>query len=171
MTTTQDIINDILAREGRYVNNPDDKGGPTNYGITLAELRAFRHDSTLTANDVQKLTRTEAEQIYLTDFVSKPGFTQIHDDQVRAFMVDWGVNSGPATAIKHLQAILLPDEKPDGILGPKTAALTNAADPADLLSQLIEDRLAFVKHDADENPSQQQFLAGWITRIESFKNG
>ena len=68
--------------------------------------------------------------------MDRPVFNLITDGQIRAFMVDWGVNSGTGTAIRQLQAIL-PDCVVDGILGPNTAKLVNDSDPTQLLNQLI----------------------------------
>ena len=166
VTTTDHIIADIITREGGYVDNPSDKGGPTKYGVTLGTLAAWRKAS-VTSNDVANLTASEASEILTDLYEVKPGFSQLSDDQVRSFMVDWGVNSGPATAIKQLQS-LLSGCHADGILGPITAKAANALDPASLLTSLIALRLAFVRRLVAEDPSQRLFLAGWETRIESF---
>ena len=166
--TTDQIISGIIQREGGFVDTPADKGGPTKYGITLKTLRAFRNDPSLTATDVAALTVTEADTILRTNYVDRPGFNLITDGQIRAFMVDWGVNSGPATAIRQMQAIL-PDCVVDGILGQNTAKLVNDSDPTQLLNQLIDERLAFVQHLVAESPNQKQFLAGWTNRINSFR--
>ena len=40
MTTRDEIIRRTIAREGGYVNDPLDRGGETNYGITVAAARA-----------------------------------------------------------------------------------------------------------------------------------
>ncbi|MDU6240386.1 MAG: glycosyl hydrolase 108 family protein, partial [Bradyrhizobium sp.] len=42
--------------EGGYTNHPADRGGPTNMGITLETLRAWRHNDALTAEDVKQLS-------------------------------------------------------------------------------------------------------------------
>ena len=165
--TTEQIIAEIIAREGGYVDNPSDHGGPTKYGVTLATLEAFRQGQNTTADDVAALTEDEATQIYQQMFIDGPGFDRLSDDHIRAFMVDWGVNSGPGTAIKHLQG-LLPGCIADGILGPNTAKAANLCDPAILLAQLIDLRLAFVQHIAANDISQEKFLDGWEKRIEGF---
>ncbi len=53
--TKDEIFNAILGKEGGYVNHPDDKGGPTNWGITQAVARA--HGFT---GDMRNLTRQQA---------------------------------------------------------------------------------------------------------------
>ena len=167
MTSTQDIITGILQREGGFVDNSADKGGATNLGITQATLSAYR-GAQATVEDVQNLTRAEAAAIYTSLYINKPGFNQLEDDSVKAFMVDWAVNSGPSTAIKHLQR-LLPPCVCDGVLGPATARLANQCDQSMLLVHLVDLRLEFVKDIVAANPSQAQFLAGWEKRINSFR--
>lgn len=38
--TKDEIFAAILSREGGYVDHPDDRGGPTHWGITLTTARA-----------------------------------------------------------------------------------------------------------------------------------
>lgn len=169
MPTTDHIIDDIIQREGGFVDNPDDRGGPTKFGITLAALREYHKADRLEAADIAALTKAEAETILRSNYVDRPGFNQIANDQVRAFLVDWGVNSGPATAIKHLQ-ILLPGCRADGVLGPDTAKIANTCDQIKLLNHLITLRLDFVHHLVKNDPNQAQFLGGWVNRIEEFNH-
>ena len=69
MPTVQDIAEAIVAREGGYVNDPDDPGGPTKYGVTLATLQTYGRDLTgdgrITARDVQALGKAEAARIFI----------------------------------------------------------------------------------------------------------
>lgn len=37
--TKDEIFAAILSREGGYVDHPDDRGGPTHWGITLTTAR------------------------------------------------------------------------------------------------------------------------------------
>lgn len=53
--TKDDIFNAILGKEGGYVNHPDDKGGPTNWGITQSTARAHGY-----SGDMRSLTRDQA---------------------------------------------------------------------------------------------------------------
>lgn len=119
------LLDGILVREGGYRNKAGDRGGPTNWGITLKTLEAWR-GRPCTAADVQQLSQDEARHIYQAEYVEKPGFLQVACMPLREQLVDFGVNSGQATAIRHLQRVLgLPD---DGILGPQTLQAVNHAD-------------------------------------------
>lgn len=116
------IIDEILQREGSiYTDRPSDRGGPTKFGITLATLR--RHQPGATAGDVQNLSEDQARAIYETDYIVEPGFDRI-PSPLRELLIDFGVTSGPATAIKALQVAV--GAEPDGIIGPKTLALLDA---------------------------------------------
>ncbi len=113
------LIDDILVREGGFVDHPADRGGPTHYGITQATLSRWRQQP-VTVQDVQALTLEEARAIYRHDYIERPGFLRIPDERLRALLVDWGVHSGPQTAIRALQRVL--GVRLDGVLGPQTLA-------------------------------------------------
>lgn len=166
--TDEDIISGIISREGsRYTNDPVDRQGPTRWGITLATLRQYHHDDAVTAEEIMALTEHEAREIYRSMYVERPGFTQIKSDNLRAFMVDWGVNSGPRTPIKAAQKRL--GITPDGILGPLTAYKINAAIAHSLYDALINDRADFYHAIVVNDPSQQRFINGWMARNNEFR--
>ena len=168
--TIDDVITGILDREGRdYTNDPIDQGGPTKFGITLADLRDWRYDQTLTADAVAHLTELEARAIYRKRYLADPGFDQIPDAWMQNFLADVGVLEGPATAIRMAQrAVHVPQ---DGVLGPVTLAALQAADRDHLrrdliwlrLSHLVECALADVPADVQAG-TQLKFLRGWINR-------
>jgi lysozyme family protein len=72
----------VLAREGGYTNHPSDPGGPTNFGITIADYRRYLKPSatanfgitiadyrrylkpSATAADVRAMRLDEAKTIY-----------------------------------------------------------------------------------------------------------
>ena len=113
---TPNIQSYVLASEGGYVNHPRDPGKATNMGITAATLRAWR-GRPVTNTDVRNLSQKEALAIYKAQYW----------DTVRADLLplgldyltfDYGVNSGPARAIKDLQRTVGADA--DGVIGQKT---------------------------------------------------
>ena len=166
--TTDDIIDAILKREGStYTNDPIDRGGPTKFGITLRTLAEYHHDDSCTADEVENLTEAEARAIYRELYIDRPGFMLLTGDALRAFLVDFAVNSGARAAVKHLQRRLM--IKDDGILGPYTAQKANAANQAVLLAALIGDREQFYRDIVSAKPDQARFLTGWLNRNNSFK--
>jgi lysozyme family protein len=161
-TPTDDpgILSMILGHEGGvYTNHPNDRGGPTKWGITIPVLSKFR-GRPCSANDIFHLTRAEAEQIYLKNFV-RP-FDGVADP-LRANVVDMGVNAGIGRATILLQQTI--GVTVDGKIGPATRGATHVRDWHDLYTGI---RLAFYEDICRANPDQLVFRKGWRNRALSF---
>lgn len=148
-------IDRVLAHEGGYVNDPDDPGGETKYGISKRSYPKA---------DIRNLTREHAEGIYYRDFWIGPRIDCIADTRVAAKMLDLAVNMGPHRAVKLLQAAansLGCELVEDGELGAKTLAAVNgiAHKPALLCSILIEAGLYY------RSLRKPRYLAGWLNRL------
>jgi len=163
--TTDSIIDAILRREGGYVDHPDDRGGCTKYGVTVETLGLWRGKAA-TCADVALLTEDEAREIYRVRYIQQPGFAAVRDDQLRALLIDWGVNSGPRTAIRELQRIL--GVTVDGTLGPQTRAALEVRESSEIFRLLLQARLYFVANLVQRFPAQRVFAAGWMRRIGEF---
>lgn len=159
------IIDDILRREGGYIDHPADRGGATKHGITLKVLADWRGQP-VTADDVKKLTEVEAREIYRERYIVEPRLHKIIDEKVRALAVDCAVNHGPRQAVKLLQ--LAACVFPDGDLGPKTEAAVSRMDPAALYRRLCAARVRFYGQIITKDPSQSVFAAGWANRVAEF---
>ncbi len=165
--TDDQIIDDIIQREGGFTNDPSDKGGATKFGITAATLGSFRgYTLPASAEEVRQMSVSTAREIYRERYIRKPRFHLITDDGLRAQLVDDGVMSGPVAAITSLQLAL--GVKPDGLLGPVTAAAANAADPATLQRDLAVARALRLARIVQRDPSQSRFIVGWLTRALGF---
>lgn len=135
--TIEQIIDAVLDIETeKYTNDPNDAGGPTKWGITLATLEKARGMPT-TAAQVEKLTRAEAFEIYRRRYVVEPGFDEIValNSRIGAELVDTGVNMGQPVAATFLQralnafnqrGALYPDIDVDGVCGPATVKALQA---------------------------------------------
>ena len=162
----RDLIAEVLAREGGFVNHPDDRGGPTNFGITQATLAWWRKHP-VTAEEVHGLSREEAIQILQAQYVDNPGFGRLNIPTfLRHQLIDYGVNSGPALAIKKVQSIL--NVEPDGVIGPITTAALEVADHRVINNQLVVARLLMIGRILSRDKSQAAFAYGWINRACSF---
>lgn len=160
------IVLMVLKTEGGYVNNPSDKGGPTNYGVTIDTLASYRK-SQVTAADIQALTLTEAAALYLNKFVIVPNFDQLVDIKLRAAMVDFGVLFGPIRAIQALQMLMKVNV--DGLLGPQSLATANTIlDTRPIINQLSVIRVNKHTDRVMYDASQLQFFRGWVARALSF---
>jgi lysozyme family protein len=175
--TTEQILDDIIRREGRvYTNHPADRGGPTKFGITQATLAGWR-GRPVSANEVAALDEEEARQIYRRRYVADPGFETIADDRLRALLVDTAVLHGPGRSVRWLQTVL--GVTADGAIGPQTrAALAHAGANAVYYALVAERGRALValalsdletKQFLAKHPKVQlRFLRGWTNRVWEF---
>jgi len=127
MLSVDAIARAIVAREGGFVNDPDDPGGATNHGVTIGTLRRLGldldHDGDTDTDDVRALTRDQAVEIYKQHYFEKPGIARL-PQALQASVFDMYVNAG-ANAVKILQRLLAEFQEPvtvDGMIGPRTAA-------------------------------------------------
>lgn len=158
------MLNFILPDEGGYVNHPKDPGGETNMGITKATYERFKklhpHREFPT---LRNLPKDMALEIYW-EFFAKP----IRFDQLPAgvnyALLDFAVNSGVSRAVKTLQAGMK-GVSVDGILGLQTLSAIKAHNAKTLVTNLCEDRQAFV----ERLKTFKTFGKGWTRRIAGVK--
>ncbi|MEH7826795.1 holin-associated N-acetylmuramidase [Gemmobacter denitrificans] len=183
MKHPRDIAREIVAREGGYVNDPADPGGATNYGVTIHTMRRLALDLTgdgrVGIDDVKRLTRDQAVEIFLRDYFEKPGIDRL-PRCLQASVFDMYVNAG-ANAVKILQRLLTDLGWPlvaDGVIGPKTALA--AAQAAEAMPGTLADAYGVARRDyyyglADARPASRKYArrrdggkGGWIVRAEEF---
>lgn len=182
--TVDQIIDDLLVREGGFADRPGDRGGPTKFGITAATLGIWRSlGRPATRAEVQAMSEHEARDIYAAEYIAHPGFGAIACEPLQVLLVDAAVNHGVARAIRMLQVALgFTGRRVDGILGRETraavAALTDERSREiyrHVLRQRGELYLSLALDSADvctfleQHPtSQLTFLRGWIRRLLEF---
>jgi lysozyme family protein len=147
----------IFKAEGGYSDTPGDSGGPTNFGITLATLKAYDGNQALTADDVKKLAPATATEIYRTAYWNRMQCGALPAG-LDLEVFDFGVNSGPAESVKTLQKIV--GVTPDGSIGPITLAAVGQLNAADLVARFAQARLAFY-----QSLNKPEFEQGWTTRV------
>lgn len=160
-----DVIKDILRREAGFVLHPNDKGKATKFGITQDTLSFFR-GRPVTVEDVRELTVDEAYRIYTEMYIKWPGFDKLPDSILKEHLIDFGVHSGPAVAIKKLQTVLGMDT--DGVLGPLTINALSTKDPIELNRKLLTERLRMIFRIIKRDPKQATFGPGWCERLLEF---
>ena len=175
MKTIEQMIDDVLVREGGYVNHPADRGGATNFGITLATLSKYLGQAATLA-DIQSLSLEVAREIYQRNFYFSPGLHTL-PDTIQPFVFDSAVNHGPRTAIRFLQSVCnqagyQPVLSEDGAIGPNTRrgiawAIEAMGDV--FLQAIVEERKNFYLIIVAARPSQEVFLNGWMNRIKEFE--
>lgn len=149
----------VLKHEGGYVNNPNDPGGETKYGISK---RSYPH------LDIKNLTKEQATQIYYDDWWQKYRYGEIKDLAVATKVFDLSVNMGPSAAHRILQRavnfVSAAELKVDGILGPLTLAAVNAADPEKVLQMMRYKAAEYYHALAKRSAESRVFLLGWLNR-------
>ena len=151
----------VLRHEGGYVNDLNDPGGETKFGISKRSYPDL---------DIKNLTREQAIEIYYNDWWCRYRYGEIEDLDVATKVFDLSVNMGPATAHRLLQEALVFLGYPvdvDGILGPQTLVAVNRADPKRLLQVLRWRAAERYFHIAEHSPQMRAFLFGWLRRAYS----
>jgi lysozyme family protein len=170
------LIDALIDREGGFVDNPADKGGPTCFGITQTVARANGY-----AGPMRQLPRTEAAAIYQRLYWQRPRLDEIakRSASLASELFDTGVNMGPAVAITFLQRALTalnrngtdyPDLTPDGRIG---AATLNALDKFLALRGRGGGEIVLLRalealqgerylRLAERRPANEVFLYGWL---------
>ena len=163
-------INIVLKNEGGYVNDKDDAGGATNFGLSLRFLKTIY--PSWTAENVKRLTQSAAMQIYKTEFWNKGRYGEISNQRVANYVFDCAVNHGIKQSNKFLQrAIMAIDSYPsavkdDGVLGVVTLARANSAevDNLALWCCMKAIRADFFRAIVRRDSTQEKFLNGWLKR-------
>ncbi|WP_343116974.1 holin-associated N-acetylmuramidase [Ostreiculturibacter nitratireducens] len=183
MRSVTDIAREIVAREGGYVNDPDDPGGATKYGVTIGTMRRLGLDLTgdgkVSEADVRRLSREQAEEIFVEHYFRRPRIAEL-PESIRPSVFDMYVNTGP-NAVRVLQRLLVDmgqDVVVDGVIGPQTIAAAQAA--AEAAPEHIADAYGIARRNyyyalADARPQSRKYArrrdggkGGWITRAEEF---
>ena len=167
-TDTTDNFNQcfavILVQEGGYTNDPNDRGGPTNLGITMAELQAWRGDGhTVTVDDVKNLTKNEAQEIYRTNYWNPMRCADLPKG-IDLVVFDFGVNAGTRTSIKALQTVV--GVTSDGSIGPVTISAVTATDPHTVVQNFSARRLDCYRSLTGPT-GWPTFGTGWTNRTNS----
>ena len=183
MQSVQDIAAEIVAREGGFVNDPDDPGGATNHGVTLQTMRRLgmdlTGDSQVSEADVRRLTGAQAVTIFVQHYYREPRIDTL-PAVLQASVFDMYVNAG-AAAVRILQQLLtdmgFPSD-PDGVIGPQTvraAAMAAEAAPNNIADAYAIARRNYYYALADQRPASRKYArrrdggkGGWIARAEEF---
>jgi len=156
----------ILKWEGGFSNDPDDAGGATMKGITIAAFRQYRKENGLPVPSVAELKGiSDAEW---TDILRKYYWNPWQADSIQSqaianLLVGWGWGSGVKTAIIQFQKLVGLTQ--DGVVGEKTLLAINNANEIELFNRIWVARKDFFVNIVKSSPSQIKFLAGWLNRL------
>jgi len=183
MKSVEQIAAEIVAREGGFVDDPDDPGGATKYGVTLETLRRLgldrSGDGRIDVADVKALTRQDAERIFVEHYFRAPRLGDL-PEEIQPSVFDMYVNAG-SNAVRILQRLLSRmgfSVNDDGIIGPLTAGAARRA--GDAAAGYLADAYGIARRNyyyalADARPASRKYArttaggkGGWILRAEEF---
>ncbi|MBR5335125.1 MAG: hypothetical protein IKV23_02500 [Bacteroidaceae bacterium] len=157
----------VLKYEGGFTDNPNDRGGRTNMGVTQGFLDTYKERAGVNVDDVRYLKEEDAIELYRTEW-NIYGFGKLDNCNVMKLVYDFAVNSGPQTAIKCLQRILNSKGKNlavDGYIGENTNRAVNSVDEKRLVREIQKARAEHCDRIVDQDPKQREFIKGWFNRI------
>ncbi|OOY22257.1 peptidoglycan-binding protein [Thioclava sp. DLFJ5-1] len=183
MKSVTQIAAEIVAREGGYIDDPDDPGGATKHGVTLGTLRRLGRDLTgdgrVDEMDIRALDPAQAAEIFIEHYYKSPRIDRL-PPSVQAPVFDMYVNAG-GNAVVILQRLLGDMGQRvvvDGIIGPQTIAaaeLADAAAPGYFADAYGIARRNYYYRIADARPASRKYATtragrkgGWIRRAEEF---
>lgn len=183
MQSVRDIAEEIVAREGGYVNDPDDPGGATKYGVTIHTMRRLGLDLTgdgqVGVADVRALSRGQAVDIFIRHYFDRPRIAEM-PEAIQPSLFDMYVNAG-GNAVKILQRLLVEmgfDVSVDGVIGPQSIGAAHKAaqpDPVAFRDAYGVARRNYYFRLADGRAASRKYArtraggkGGWIKRAEEF---
>lgn len=175
MSRFDDCIQHILDVEGGFVNDPQDSGGATKWGITLGFYRE-NVDASATVQDIKQLARGDAREIYREYFWHPANFAVSGSNYgdlpigVDSFVLNLSINMGYKRGHTILQKALRSvgrEIECDGWLGPQTTNAASKVEPLNLIQRIGTHAAAFYARIILRDRSQEKFLEGWMYRAFS----
>lgn len=191
MADINKIVPMIFKWEGGFVNDPTDRGGATNMGVTIGTWKQVGYDKDgdgdIDVDDLKLLTKDDVvSRVLRPHYWNRWKADRINSQSVANILVDWVWGSG-VHGIKIPQRIL--NVVQDGIVGEKTlAALNNYPDQKELFGKIFQARVDFINGIVERSVSdyekkigrkapesellkytQKRFLKGWMNRLNDFK--
>lgn len=164
--TFETALRFILAREGGYVDDPDDRGGATNQGITQSTYDAWRDDQGAPVRPVREIDQSEVEAIYRERYWYAARCDRLPPKLALVHM-DAAVNHGVSRAARMLQQVV--ETTVDGIIGPQTLAAVAQRPEPEVSARYVYVRIEFYARIVARDASQQKFLGGWLTRMDHLR--
>jgi lysozyme family protein len=167
----------VLRHEGGWVDDPDDLGGETNYGISSLIIKrenispaylGLNPDTQGQRGWLRPLSVEAASRVYERLFWDRYGYKAILDQTVATKVFDCAVNCGPARAHAMAQraaaVVSGAQVTADGIMGPKTIAAINACQPAAFVAAFAQQMRNHYEAIIQARPQNAKFRANWLRR-------
>lgn len=182
MPDYRDAINKVLEHEGGFINHPNDRGGPTNWGVTMNTYNMYMTAKTgktyiSTVDEIKKMPKALAVDIYKKLYWDKIQGDKIKKYAVAAVIFDQAINRGVSSAIKQAQKVIkaldpfgFANIVQDGVMGPKSLEALNSVSEKPFLDSYLRESTQFYQNIVNRDPSQSVFLQGWLNRIKSLNS-
>lgn len=164
------VIDNTIKHEGGWSDHKADKGGKTNWGITLGTYK--RYNPKATEQTLRALTIEQAREFYKKNFFDGNNVAE-YPQEVWDVVFDMCVNHGPKNAVLIAQKALSTLGYKiglDGVYGKQTKEAMAKVDPKAFRQAIISQRTGFFGAIISKNPSQKVFAAGWMNRVATFAN-
>jgi lysozyme family protein len=167
-----------MPHEGGFVNDPDDPGGATNWGVSLAYLRRLEPDlgrelgdvdgdGELTPEDMRQLPAERAVEIYHRQWWTPQRYDEL-PVSVAVKVFDLAINMGPRQAHKILQRACRASGSDaiadDGILGPVTVRTVMDRREGALMPAIRSEAAGFYRGLVAADSTRRKFINGWLAR-------
>lgn len=186
MAVAEILVPFILSWEGGFSDNINDRGGPTNKGITFKTYESV-FGSGVTVSDLRRISDEQWMHVFKIYVWNMWKADEIISQSLANILVDWIWASGNGV-IKIVQGLL--GLKQDGIVGEKTVSAINGEDMEDLFGEIMTLRKIYINNIVDRSvrayenkigreatpeekmeKTQMQFRSGWMNRINSIGFG
>jgi lysozyme family protein len=170
MKDVSDLLPKILKWEGGFVNDPFDRGGATNMGITLETWKTQGYDKDgdfdVDINDLKALQPEDVLVVLRRAYWNRWQADDILNQSIADILVDWIWGSGKWGIIipQRLLGVVA-----DGIVGNKTIMAVNFADPKQLHKTIYAAREKFLHDIVKRDSTQKRFIKGWLNRLSDFQ--
>lgn len=171
MAEFEPAIEVVLKNEGGLEENQWDRGGVTNFGISLKFYNSIYPNAI--GDDIRKMTKDKAKEFYRENFWDYTKFSEISSQPVANILLDFAVNAGIAESVKCAQRAVNSMKGQhdhlvvDGVLGDATISILNKSMNAIIVPAIRSERAGFYRELVSRHPSDIIFLNDWIRRAYS----
>ena len=157
------------ARKTGYANDPDDLGGATMVGVTIATYKEYCRKKGYpvpTIDRLRNMTYAQWLDILKTMFWDRWQADKIANQSVAEILVDWIWASGKygITIPQQVLGVTV-----DGVVGPKTLAALNKQNPAQFFARIVAERKAYIDRICASRPVNNKYKRGWLNRLNAIK--
>ena len=155
------------ARKTGWADDPDDLGGQTMVGVTMATYEEYCRRKGYpkpTTGRLMDLSYNDWKSILKMLYWDRWNADEIRSQSIAEIVCDFVWASG-------VHGIKVPQDLvgviPDGIVGPKTLAAVNSRNPRELFDQIKIARFDFIEDICRKRPANNKFKRGWMNRINN----